>query len=370
MICRIYISGSVGYDEIMDFPGHFKDYFHPDKLHQINVSFAVDKLAKHVGGIATNIAYSLRKTVDYYHASHARHPEFISGSGEMLKQVQHDKYGVGHDKYDIRLDSDFRRNDDVVVYPVAAVGKDGDALLQFFRDNDLSVDHVTKDETLFTTTGKVITDQNDNQIWGYYYGASKKLNPRLSTLDSRRDEEFWVVSATHERPFTKVLQHVIKNKLPYLFDPGMTLTWIRDDQLKKGVLGATYVIGNDYEMAMVEKRLQMKVADIVRKGVNVIVTMGEKGVKYVQTYKRANVQTFTLPSFKVKKVVDPTGAGDAWRGGFVGALAAGRPIQECLVMGNVMGSLAVESVGTVEYKPTVREIEKRMKVLAKFNHKL
>ena len=388
MICRIYISGSVGYDEIMDFPGHFKDYFHPDKLHQINVSFAVDKLAKHVGGIATNIAYSLRKTVDYYHASHARHPEFISGSGEMLKQVQHDKYGVGHDKYDIRLDSDFRRNDDVVVYPVAAVGKDGDALLQFFRDNDLSVDHVTKDETLFTTTGKVITDQNDNQIWGYYYGASKKFDfstviPNLFRDQGKksikrdsdlhrndRNEQFWILSATHERPFTKVLQHVIKNKLPYLFDPGMTLTWIRDDQLKKGVLGATYVIGNDYEMAMVEKRLQMKVADIVRKGVNVIVTMGEKGVKYVQTYKRANVQTFTLPSFKVKKVVDPTGAGDAWRGGFVGALAAGRPIQECLVMGNVMGSLAVESVGTVEYKPTVREIEKRVKALAKIKYKL
>lgn len=66
---RIYISGSIGYDEIMDFPNHFKDYFHPEKLHQINVSFAVDTLAKHLGGIATNIAYSLKSTLDYYEDS-------------------------------------------------------------------------------------------------------------------------------------------------------------------------------------------------------------------------------------------------------------------------------------------------------------
>lgn len=68
---------------------------------------------------------------------------------------------------------------------------------------------------------------------------------------------------------------------------------------------------------------------------------------------------------RVRKVVDPTGAGDAWRGGFVGALVAGKPIRECLVMGNVMASFAVQAMGTVEYRVSNEEISKRVKVLRK-----
>ena len=73
----------------------------------------------------------------------------------------------------------------------------------------------------------------------------------------------------------------------------------------------------------------------------------------------------TVKACRLRRVVDPTGAGDAWRGGFVGALAAGKPIKECLVMGNVMASFAVESVGTVEYTTTKSEIEKRIRSLTK-----
>jgi adenosine kinase len=316
---KIFISGSVGYDEIMDFPGLFKDYFHPENLHQINVSFAVERLAKHTGGIATNIAYALSRTGAYFKSKQS-------------------------------------------IYPVAAVGKDGDALLQFFKSNGIAADYVEKNETLFTTSGKVITDENDNQIWGYYYGASKKLDPHFPEPSSPKDGEFWIVSATHERPFTRVLHHVLQNKLSYLFDPGMTLTWIRDDLLKKGILGATYLVGNDYEIAMIEKRIKMTVTEFVKNGVHVIVTLGDKGVRYFDTQ---STDTIRVPSYPVKKVVDPTGAGDAWRGGFVGALAAGKPIADCLVMGNVMGSFAVESMGTVEYTPTEKELKLRFQQLIK-----
>jgi len=324
---NIYISGSVAYDEIMDFPGHFKDYFHPEKLHQINVSFAVDRLAKHLGGIATNIAYATALTNSYLRTTTS-------------------------------------------IHPLAAVGKDGDALIQFFRKQKIAVGEIAQIEALFTSTGKVITDENDNQIWGYYYGALAKYNPPVATIKPVKTD-LWIVSATHERPFTKVLHHVIQHKLPYLFDPGMTLTWIRDDLLKKGVLHATYLVGNDYEIAMIEKRLNMKVDEMIKKGVNVIVTMGEKGVDYYgsarakEPLRPRHLLHHYTPSFKVKKVTDPTGAGDAWRGGFAAALCAGLPISHCLAMGNVMGSFAVESVGTVEYQPTHVEIKKRFDSLLK-----
>ena len=91
---NIYIAGSVAYDEIMDFPHHFKDYFHPEKLHQINVSFVVSDLAKHLGGITTNISYALKNTVNFYGEKHT-------------------------------------------IYPVAGVGRDGNELLTFFKKNNI-----------------------------------------------------------------------------------------------------------------------------------------------------------------------------------------------------------------------------------------
>jgi len=212
---KIFVSGSAAYDEIMDFPHHFKDYFHPEKLHQINVSFSVDSLAKHLGGCATNISFALKNTIGYY-----------------------------------GLDSRLRGNDTCTIFPVIAVGRDGGEQIEFFKKNNIDTTYVQQDSKLYTATGKVITDKNDNQIWGFYYGACA-LNPKLESITYHQPPttnhflDFWIISATHERPFTTALRHVIKNKLPYLFDPGMTLTWIRDDLLKKGVLNATYIVGNE-----------------------------------------------------------------------------------------------------------------------------
>jgi len=361
---KIYVSGSIAYDEIMDFPHYFKDYFHPEKLHQINVSFAVSDLAKHLGGIATNISYSLRLTLNYFENSSSK----------------------------------FNFKEKYSIYPVGAVGKDGDDFLKFFKKNDIDISHAQQDKKLYTATGKVITDKSDNQIWGFYYGAAK-LSPKLKAKSSKKDGEFWIVAATHEKPFTVVLKHVIKNNLPYLFDPGMTLTWISDDLLKKGVMNASYVIGNDYEIAMIEKRLKVSVKEMVAKGVNIITTLGDKGVKYdgvdvissevlriggqsreISLFKisplrrdnrdfgrddKKNSIKITIPAIKLTKVVDPTGAGDAWRGGFVGAFVAGRSLEECLVMGNVMASFAVETMGTVEYKVSVNEIKRRIQSISK-----
>ncbi|MFZ2205884.1 MAG: PfkB family carbohydrate kinase [Microgenomates group bacterium] len=359
---NIYVSGSVAYDEIMDFPHHFKDYFHPEKLHQINVSFAVSDLAKHLGGITTNIAYALRNTLDFY--------------GHVIPTK------VGIQKGELYRSRVGARDDKVKIFPVASVGRDGDEIVEFFKANNIDTSYVMKDKKLYTATGKVITDMNDNQIWGFYYGASALIPTKLPSDKN----DLWIVSATHEKPFSTVLRHVINNKIPYMFDPGMTLTWIRDDLLKKGVLNATYVVGNDYEIAMIEKRIGMTVKELVDKGVNVITTLGGKGVKYeghsvipdlIRDPEKKDIRldsdlhrndikkiSIIIKACRLRRVVDPTGAGDAWRGGFVGALAAGKPIKECLIMGNVMASFAVATVGTVEYTVTKAEIEKRIEMLS------
>jgi adenosine kinase len=293
----------------MNFPQEFQNYFHSEKLHQINVSFVVDKLEKQLGGTATNIAYN---------------------TSLIFKERQ-----------GIKL--------------LGSVGKDGKDFIKFFKKNKVDADGVIIDKKLYTSAGSVITDTKNNQIWGFYYGAAEKI-PYIDFKTINKDTDLLVISANHKNSFLYFQKEAIKNKIPYLFDPGMTLTWIGDDDLKIGVMNCRYLVGNDYEIAMILKRLKITIKQLINKGISIITTLGEKGVRYEEGSK-----TIEIPGYQVKKMLDPTGAGDDWRGGFVAGLLMNNPIKECLKMGNVMASFAIEKYGTVNHRPTKKEIEKRMK---------
>ncbi|PJC34178.1 hypothetical protein CO048_01045 [Candidatus Roizmanbacteria bacterium CG_4_9_14_0_2_um_filter_35_15] len=156
-----------------------------------------------------------------------------------------------------------------------------------------------------------------------------------------------------------------------MYDPGMALTWIKDKDLKKGVINTKYLVGNDYEIAMITKRLKKTVNELTSCGLKLITTLGEEGVKYEYKSKIINPKSqinpkfeiIKVPAYKVKKVVDPTGAGDAWRGGFIAGIVSGKSVIDSLKLGNVMASFAIEEYGTVNHKPTIKEINKRMKKL-------
>lgn len=306
---NVYITGSIAYDTIMNFPQEFQNYFHPEKLHQINVSFVVDKLEKQLGGTATNIAYNTSL--------------------------------IFNERQGIKL--------------LGSVGKDGNDFISFFKKNKIDADGVLIDKKLYTSAGSVITDTKNNQIWGFYYGAAEKI-PYIDFKTINKDEDLLVISANHKNSFLYFQKEAIKNKIPYLYDPGMTLTWITDDDLKTGVMNCRYLVGNDYEIAMILKRLKITIKQLINKDINIITTLGEKGVRYEEKAK-----TIEVPGYQVKKMLDPTGAGDAWRGGFVAGLLMRYPVKECLNIGNVMASFAIEKYGTVNHRPTKKEIEKRMK---------
>lgn len=312
---NVFITGSIAYDTIMNFPNKFQDYFHPEKLHQINVSFVVDKLEKQLGGTATNIAYNVAQI-------------FISHFSIFNKEVG------------LKL--------------LGSIGKDGLEFIKFFKRNKIDINGVIMDRKLYTSAGSVITDTKNNQIWGFYYGAAEKI-PYIDFKTINKNTDLLVISANHKNSFLYFQKEAIKNKIPYLYDPGMTLTWITDDDLKNGVMHCRYLVGNDYEIAMILKRLKVSVSKLIVKGISVITTLGENGVRLEEGPKKIEV-----PGIKVKKMLDPTGAGDAWRGGFVAGLLMGSSTEECLKMGNVMASFAVEKYGTVNHRPTRKEIEERM----------
>lgn len=303
------VTGSIAYDEIMDFPGKFADYFHLERLHQINISFVVNRLERQLGGTASNIAYNAtlltKKTVTI----------------------------------------------------LGAIGKDGNQILRFFKKLKINVDGIIKDKHLYSSCGTVFTDENDNQIWSYYYGAGQKA--KTIKLSKRANENLLlVISANHRDSFLNFQNQAIGQKIDYFYDPGMMITAISIDQLIKGIKNCRWLIGNDYEIANILRITKLNPKALINNGVTIITTLGEKGVRYESRNRKMEVG-----GWKAKKVVDPTGAGDAWRGGFVAGLLENKPLIDCLKLGNVIASFAIEKYGTVNHRPSKKEIEKRLRVI-------
>lgn len=293
----------------MDYPGRFIDQIQPEKLHQLNLSFVVDNLEKQLGGIATNIGYNL----------------------SLLTKKR--------------------------INVIGAVGKDGNELLVFFKKNKINCDGIIKNRFLYSATGSVVTDIKDNQIWTYCYGASK-LSKKINIKKYLDKNSIMTISACHLEAMINFQNQAINSKTKYLYDPGLALGILPKEALLTGVKNCYWLVGNDYEIAMIVKMLNLSINQLIKFGIRVITTLGEKGVKY-----QDKNHSYYLPAYKVKKVIDPTGAGDAWRGGFLAGLVEGKDIKDSLKLGNALASFAVEKYGTVNHKPTMKEIKKRLKSL-------
>src|SRR3989344_2061636 len=310
---NLIVTGSIAKDEIMDFPYRFEDSFDKEKLHQINISFVVERLTQQLGGTGTNISYNAtlltKKTVSL----------------------------------------------------LSAVGKDGNEFLEFLKKKGVKTDGIIEDKDLYTSTGKVITDIKGNQIWGFYHGASGQAK-NIKIPEEAENGGIVVISANHSDPFLHFQSEAIRRKLPYLYDPGMVLSWIKDSDLREGIEHATWLIGNDYEIAQILKRLEMKEEYLKEKKVILIRTLGEHGVEYTDAEK-----TINMPGYKVENALDPTGAGDAWRGGFLAGMLEGKEMKECLAWGSALASFAVETYGTVNPAPSVEDVTNRANTLKVIN---
>jgi adenosine kinase len=307
----IIVTGSMGYDVIMNFPSHFKEHILPDKIHQLNVSFVVNNMERQLGGTGTNIAYSL---------------------------------------------SLFKGN---TIKLLASVGKDGDLLTDYLNMKGVDISGVLVDKNVFSANGTVITDLDDNQIWGFYYGACEAAKD-IKVTDFADKNAAMVISANHPDAFMNFQKQAIKMKLDYMYDPGMTLTWNNGKDLREGVKNCTWLVGNDYEISRISKLIEMSVEDLVKKGIKVITTLGGEGVRY-----QDEESDFYVPAFQNKKVIDPTGAGDAWRAGFMTGVVRKESVEECLRLGNAVASYAVEMFGTANHTPTEEHIQERADSLKK-----
>lgn len=330
---KVIITGSLAFDLIMDFPGKFGDHILPEKIHQLNLSFLVQTLNKQRGGTAGNIAYNL--------ALLGLKPSILATAGHDFAEYKKELEKVGVDTAMIR-----------------------------------SV------ETEPTASAFIFTDQADNQIIGFYPGAMKEAI-KLS-IPRAPYSYFVVISPNDPSAMIKYVKECQEMGVAYLFDPGMQLPRLSDEDLSLGIEGAKIVIGNDYEISLIQKRLDTSgVAGKPALGGRAmtlprwreqrqiwITTLGERGSK-ISLHSLNSPNALHLPEIvirrktlfispaKPKKVLDPTGAGDAFRAGFLAGFLGGLPLETCGKMGNVAAVYTVEKYGTQTHRFTLDEFKKR-----------
>jgi adenosine kinase len=288
----------------MEFPGSFSDHILPEHTHNINLSFIVNKFAKRRGGTAGNVSY----TLGLLKTPHT----LFSYAGNDFEEYKKDFATIGIDTKSIQIDPN---------------------------------DH--------TATGFAMSDKNQNQIWGFYYGASAKSKDlKLKSVTKKNDLVY--IGPQGAEGSLSLIEQCISLNVPYMFDPGFILTQVTNKDLQYGLNEATYIIGNEYEMALMRERIGT-FAEIIANKI-LITTLGKKGATIDADGKRHKIK-----AAKAANVAATTGAGDAWRGGFLAGIEKNFDLQTAGQMGAVASSYAVENVGTQDHVFTKKEFAKRYK---------
>ena len=302
---NIIVSGSLAYDRIMDFPGHFSDHILPGKIHVLNVCFQVNGMREKFGGTAGNIAYSLS----------------LVGEKPIISAT------IGHDHH---------------------------RYFDWMAKNGISTDgiKIIKDE--FTACAYITTDLADNQITGFNPGAMK-YSSSLDFDELNPEDTIAIISPGNLGDMVNYPRICKQRGISYIFDPGQSLPVLAAEDVADAIDGCRILISNDYELDLIISKTALDKKDLIKRAGTVIVTLGEKGSQVITADGQINI-----PAIKPRKVEDPTGAGDAYRGGLISGLTQGKDIEQCARMGSVCASFAVECYGTQEYRFGRKEFEERL----------
>ncbi len=302
---RVLVTGTLSYDYIMDFPDRFADRIMADKIHKISLSFLVNKLTKQLGGTAGNIAYNLK----------------LLGVEPQIE---------------------------------APAGNDFDPYLAFLKNHKISTKYISIFKNIATGSYFVVTDRDDNQIGSFYLGAVKYAKKLASKGDALRSYNFVVIAPNDPEAMKIYVANCRNKKFLFMYDPAFQIATFTADELRQGIEGAAILIGNDYEISLIEKKLDVSHEELRVMVPVLITTLGSKG-SIVETRR----ESIHIKPAKAKNVNDPTGAGDAYRAGFIAGYLRGFPLEVSGQMGSVAAAYTVEKYGTVTHKFTKQEFIKR-----------
>lgn len=301
---NIVVTGSIAYDYLMTFPGSFSEHILPEHMSRVSLSFLVDSMERRRGGCAPNIAYTL--------ALLGERPLLMGTAGQDFGEYQQWLESVGVDTSLVKM-----------------------------------IHHK------FTASFFCNTDQNNNQIASFYTGAMADAR-HLTFRDLSIKPDLVIISPNDPEAMVKYASECRELGIRYIYDPGQQVARSTGDELKAGIVGANMLICNDYEFEVIRQKTGLTEADVLYESEALIITRGEKGSSIMLKDHRVDV-----PAVPEERIVDPTGVGDAFRGGVLKGLAMGADWETSGRFGSVAATYALECVGGQSHSYTWHDFKSR-----------
>ena len=300
---RLIVTGSIAFDYLMSFPGKFTEHFLPEHFSRVSLSFLVDTMDKRRGGCAPNIAYTLA----------------LLGERPVLMATAGQDFG------------EYRRWLDAAGIDTSLVANVPDK---------------------FTASFFCSTDSANNQIASFYTGAmahAAELSFRTAGTVGLA-----IISPNDPLAMTQYAEECRTLSIPFIYDPGQQCARMSGDELAAGLRGAALVICNDYELELIREKTGLGEAEILKQASVLVVTRGEHGSSLYRGATRVDV-----PAVAPRVIADPTGVGDAYRGGLMKGLAHGADLETCGRLGSVAATYALEHLGGQAHAYTMDEFRQR-----------
>jgi adenosine kinase len=299
----IIVTGSVAFDYLMSFPGKFTEHFLPEHMSRVSLSFLVDTMDKRRGGCAPNIAYTL--------ALLGERPRLMATAGQDF--------------------GDYR---------------------QWLEAAGVDTSLVREVGGKFTASFFCSTDVDSNQIASFYTGAM--ANAGELSFRTAGDCSLAIISPNDPGAMLQYAEECRALGVRYIWDPGQQCARFSGDELRDGVVGAAIVICNDYEFELIRQKTGFDEATILDHAGVLVITRGEEGCSIYAKDGRVDV-----PAVPPHRIEDPTGVGDAFRGGFMKGIAVGASHETCARLGSVAATYALEHLGGQSHAYTWQEFVER-----------
>jgi len=300
---NIVVTGSIAYDYLMSFPGKFTEHFLAEHMNRISLSFLVDTMDKRRGGCAPNIAYTLA----------------LLGGRPLL---------------------------------MATAGEDFGEYRQWLDSTGVDTTHVRQIPGKFCASFFCSTDVDNNQIASFYTGAMADAG-QLS-FRSVKDCGLAIIAPNDPGAMVQYAEECRVLGIPFIFDPGQAMPLFSGEEFRHFIDQADYVVVNDYELELLRQKTGMSESDILVVAKTLVVTRGEHGSSIITADGQVNV-----PAVTPSRIVDPTGVGDAFRGGLMRGIALGLSYEQSARMGSVAATYALEHMGGLSHAYTWDEFKAR-----------
>jgi adenosine kinase len=302
---RIAVTGSIATDHLMTFPGRFAEQLLADKLDRVSVSFLVDGLVIRRGGVAANIAFGL--------GCLGVHPLLVGS--------------VGRDFADYRV---------------------------WLDQHGVDTSWVHESAELHTARFVCTTDTDLNQIASFYPGAMNE-DAYLDITGLAGSIDLVVIGAGNPAAMANLTKQCRAQQIPFVSDTSQQLVSLDGGQIKELVAGAAYLFCNDYEASLIERKTGWSDAELTAEVGVRVTTLGAAGARVDQ----AGREPVLAAAVKDVSPADPTGAGDAFRAGFLAGVAWGLSLERAAQLGNLVAVHALETTGTQEYRLLPAELASR-----------